>query len=115
MLTFAACAMKRKKSARSMSLASTEMSCADARNAARVRVEIVINHLFWLRGYCRTHRFKNFLIAWKSDPAFGGHHFVIHPDGKLPRLSSNGVDFNPEFFLQQRRYTSSARWVGRSD
>ena len=98
-----------------MSLASIETSWADARNAAKVRVEIVIKHLFKLGAECRTHRFKHFLIAWKSNPAFGGDHFVIHPDGKLARLSSNRVDFNAEFFLQQRRYTSSARWIGRSD
>jgi hypothetical protein len=64
---------------------------------------------------CGAHSLEDLLVTRKSNPALLGHHLVADPDRELTGLSADGFDVNTEFLLQQRRYPSSARRIGRSN
>jgi hypothetical protein len=58
---------------------------------------------------------EHLLIAGKSNPALPGNNLIADPDREFAGLPADCFDVNAEFFLEQRRYPSSARGIRRSN
>jgi hypothetical protein len=59
----------------------------------------------------RTHRLKYLLVTRESHPTFSGHELLVNPHGEFAAVSTDGVNVQREFFLQQGRHTGGARRI----